>query len=152
MVLTLADLPVAFLELPTIRAALPPLPDDASLEEQERYQIRQTNRTTLQLHAAGVRTDVLSAADAVAMFRRVLYYGFRAARGQGFEDGEGLFPWERHPSMPRKWTAYPGCVLVEPPSVSAVDGRAVYWLRWHLDDAIAALVNEGAGTEALDVA
>jgi hypothetical protein len=54
--------------------------------------------------------------------------------------------------MPRKWTDYRGCVLIEAPSVSPVDGRAVYRLRWRLDDAIAALEAEGAGTEALDVA
>jgi hypothetical protein len=95
---------------------------------------------------------VLSLDQAVAMFRRVLYYGFRAARRQGFEVGEGFFPWEHHPHMPRRWTDYPGCELVDTPSISPINGRAVYRLRWRLDDVIPALAAEGAGSEALDVA
>jgi len=151
VVITFGDLPVAFLELPTIRPALAPLALDASDAERASYAVRRKNRVTFELSAAGIRTDVLSPADAVAMFRRVLYYGFRAARAQGFEYGEGYFPWEQHPSMPRKWTDYPGCALVETPSRSAVDGRTVFWLRWNLDDAIEALALEGAAAEALDV-
>jgi hypothetical protein len=54
--------------------------------------------------------------------------------------------------MARRWTDYPGCVLVDTPSVSPVDGRTVYRLRWQLDEVITALAAEGAGTEALDVA
>jgi hypothetical protein len=152
IVLTAGTLPIAFQEVPTIRPALAPLPPDASDVERARYATRQRNRTRFHLTAAGVRTDVLSAAEAVAMFRRVLYYGFRAARRQGFEVGEGFFPWEQHPHMPRRWTDYPGCELVDVPSVSPVDGRAVYRLRWRLDDVIPALAAEGAGSEALDVA
>lgn len=152
VVLTLASLPVAFVEVPTIRPSLTAPPADAPEATRARYALRQANRKRFHLTAAGVRTDVLSAAESVAMFRRVLYYGFRAARRQGFETGEGFFPWEQHPQMARKWTDYPGCTLVEPPSISAVDGRAVYRLRWNLDEAIVALAAEGAATEALDVA
>lgn len=152
VVLTLGDLPVAFQEVPTIRPALAPLAPNADDAERAKYAVRRKNRTTFQLSAAGVRADVLSAVDAVGLFRRALYYGFRAARRQGFEYGEGYFPWEQHPSMPRKWTDYPGCTLVETSPRNALDGRAVYWLRWNLDEAIAALASEGAGTETLDVA
>lgn len=151
VVLTLAGLPVAFQEVPTIRPAYDPPAPDAPLATWARYERRRANRLRCHLTAAGVRTDVLLAAESVLMFRRVLYYGFRAARRQGFETGEGCFPWEQHPHMPRRWTDYPGCELVEPPSVSAVDGRRIYRLRWQLDAVIAALAAEGAGAEALDV-
>ena len=85
------------------------------------------------------------------LFRRVLYYGFRAAREQGFEHGQCYAPWDQHPRMPRRWTEYPSCELVEQPSFSQTDGRALYWLRWRLSDVIAALEAEGAGAEQLDV-
>ncbi len=152
VVLTVDNLPVAFHEVPTIRSAPAPLAADATNAEREKYALRERNRTTFRLTAAGVRADVLSLAEAVAMFRRVLYYAFRAAHRQGFESGECYAPWEQHPKLARKWTDYPGCELVEAPSISAVNGRSVYWLRWRLDDVIAALALEGAGEERLDVA
>jgi hypothetical protein len=152
VVLTAGTLPIAFQEVPTIRPPLAPLSPEASEAERARYETRNANRRRFHLTAAGVRTDLLSPAEAVTMFRRVLYYGFRAARSQGFEVGEGFFPWEHHPHMPRKWTAYPGCELVDAPSISPVDGRALYRLRWQLDDVIPALAAEGAASEALDVA
>jgi hypothetical protein len=85
------------------------------------------------------------------MFRRVLYYGARAARDLGYEYLECLAPWDQHPKMPRKWTDYPGCELIEPGAYSQTDGREIYWLRWSLDDMISGLAEEGAGKEQLDV-
>jgi hypothetical protein len=52
--------------------------------------------------------------------------------------------------MPKKWTDYPGCQLIEPVSYNQADGRDIYWLRWNLDDMVAALAAEGAGEEQLD--
>lgn len=86
------------------------------------------------------------------MFRRVLYYGFRAAARQGFVYGECRVPWERHPKFARRWTDYPSCELVEAPSRAQQAGRDVFWLRWRAADVINALGAEGAGEEQLDVA
>jgi hypothetical protein len=97
-----------------------------------------------------VRDDVLSAKESVEMFRRVLYYGAKAARDLGYEYLECLAPWDQHPKMPKKWTDYPGCQLIEPVSYNQADGRDIYCLRWNLDDMVAALAAEGAGEEQLD--
>jgi hypothetical protein len=86
------------------------------------------------------------------MFRRVLYYGFRAAARQGFLYGECRAPWDQHPKLARKWTEYPGCELLEAPSRTQGVGRDWFWLRWRLADVIAALAAEGAAQEQLDVA
>ena len=153
VLITLNTLPVALVEVPTIRPELPALKADASDADKEKYRLGEQNRTTFRLAAAGVRSDRLSATDAVAMFRRALYYGFRAARRQGFVRGEARVPWEQAQLMQRKWTDYPSCELVEAPSrAQEKGGQDWYWLRWQLDDVISALAAEGAGVEALDVA
>jgi hypothetical protein len=85
------------------------------------------------------------------MFRRLLYYGAKAARDLGYDYLECLAPWDQHPKMPRKFTDYPGCELTQPVSYSQAGGRDLYWLRWNLDDMITALAEEGAGEEQLDV-
>lgn len=85
------------------------------------------------------------------MFRRVLYYGAKAARQLGYDHLECLAPWDQHPKMPKRWTDYPGCELIEPVAFNQADGRDVYWLRWNLDDMVASLAAEGAGEEQLDV-
>jgi hypothetical protein len=137
--------PVAFLEVPPIRAAAPSPDAAASAEQVEAHAVRERNRTTFRVTAAGVRDDLLSREESVRVFRAVLYQGFVRARALGYEAVEAVAPWEQHPRLPRRWTEYPGCELVEPVSVSEVDGKALYWLRWTLDDAIAALAAEGAG-------
>jgi hypothetical protein len=114
--------------------------------------VRQESRTTFRITAAGVRADQLALAEAVQMFRRILYYTFRAAQAQGFVFGECYAPWEQHPKLARKWTEYPSCALVAAPARAQGSGRDVYLLRWRLDDVIRALADEGAGAEGLDVA
>jgi hypothetical protein len=150
VLLTLDGVPAAFFELAPIRNPPPPPAENASAEEWEKYELRERNCRTFRLSAAGVRDDVLSAKESVEMFRRVLYYGAKAARDLGYEYLECLAPWDQHPKMPKKWTDYPGCQLIEPVSYNQADGRDIYWLRWNLDDMVAALAAEGAGEEQLD--
>ena len=153
IILTANALPVAFVEVPTIRPVLPALTADAEDADKAKYALREQNRTTFHVTAAGVRSDRLTAAEAAAMFRRALYYAFRAARRQGFTRGEAMVPWDQAQLMSRRWTDYPGCALVEAPSrAQEKGGQDWFWLRWQLDDVIAALAAEGAGVEALDVA
>ena len=116
VVLTAASTTLAFLEIPPIRAPLAPLAADASLPERERHAARQRNRTTFRVNAAGVRDDVLTSAQAVRTFRALLYRSFVRARELGYETVEAVAPWERHPRLTKKFTAYPGCALVEPVS------------------------------------
>jgi hypothetical protein len=134
---------VAFMEVPPIRPSVdaPELDTDARLT-------RRRNRTTFRVTAAGVRDDLLGPTESVAVFRTLLLRAFQRAETIGYEEVEAFAPWERHPRMARKWTDYPGCRLVAPVS-RGQDGREVYWLRWRLADAIAALADEvGQGKAA----
>jgi hypothetical protein len=151
VILTLDGVPTAFFELAQPHRFPEPPADDAGSDEWEKYDLRDRNVRTFRLRAAGVRADVLSADESVDMFRRVLYYGAKAARELGYDHLECLAPWDQHPKMPRRWTDYPGCELIEPVSYNQADGRDIYWLRWNLEDMIAALAEEGAGEEQLDV-
>ena len=45
--MTLNTLPVALIEVPTIRPGLPPLKADTSDADKEKYALREQNRTTL---------------------------------------------------------------------------------------------------------
>lgn len=150
VILTVDGIPAAFFELAASGRFPEPPSDDASEEELDKFELRDRNARTFRLSAAGVRADVLSPEESVEMFRRVLYYGAKAARDLGYEYLECLAPWDLHPKLPRKFTDYPGCELVEPVSFNQADGRDIYWLRWNLDDMIAALAEEGAGREQLD--
>lgn len=147
VVLSAGSTPIAFLEIPPIRAAAAPLATSAGAEEREGHAVRHRNRVTFRVSAAGVRDDLLAKDDAVPVFLTLLREGFARARALGYEYVEAVAPWERHPRMARKWTDYPGCELVEPVSYSQGDGPDLYWLRWQLDDAIAALAAEAAGRE-----
>jgi hypothetical protein len=150
VVLTLDGQPVAFHEVPSIgKPAVEPAADAAE-EEWEKYELRERSRRTYRLAAAGVREDLLGPGEAVEMFRRVLFYGFAAARAQGFEYADCFAPWERHPKMARAWTDYPGCELLAR-SRDQAGGRDLYWLRWRLDQATEALALEGADDAALDL-
>jgi hypothetical protein len=151
VILTVDGIPAAFFELAPIGRFPDPPEEDASAEEWGKYELRDRNCRTFRLSAAGVRADVLSAEEAVEMFRRLLYYGAKAARDLGYDYLECLAPWDQHPKMPRKFTDYPGCELTQPVSYSQAGGRDLYWLRWNLDDMITALAEEGAGEEQLDV-
>lgn len=148
VVITMAGTPVAFQDIPSIRPAVAPPAGDASAEELRKYELRERNRRTFYLQAAGVRADVLGEEEAVRMFRRVLYYGFERARSLGYEQVECFLPWEQHPKMARAWTGYPGCELVMR-SRNQAGGRDAYQLRWRLDDAVEALALEGADDAAL---
>jgi hypothetical protein len=150
VVITLDGVPVAFQEIPSIGPPVEPLAEDADEEEQEKFRLRDLNRRTFRLTAAGVRADLLEGSEAVEMFRRILFYGARHARELGYEYVECVAPWQKHPRLPKAWTEYRGCELTEPVSVSEVDGREAYWLRWRLVDMIDELEIEGAGREALD--
>lgn len=135
---------LAFLEIPPIRPPGPAPADDASSEARASHAVRERNRTTFRVTAAGVRDDLISAGESVALFQTLLVEGLTRARELGYETVEAIAPWERHPRLEKKWTDYPGCELVEPPSVSPVDGKALYWLRWRPDDAIPALAADSA--------
>lgn len=145
VVLSVRTTPVAFLEIPPIGPPLAPPAVDASAAERERYALRARNRATFRVSAAGVRDDLLSFADSVAVFRTLLFAGFRHARELGYDAVEAVAPWERHPRMTRKWTDYPGCTLVEPVSRAQGEEKDLYWLRWRLDEALTALAAEGVG-------
>jgi hypothetical protein len=112
VVITRAGVPVAFQEIPSIRSAIEPPAADASAEERRKYELRDQSRRVFYLQAAGVRADVLGSEEAVRMFRRVLYYGFKRARDLGYEQVECFVPCQQHPKMARAWTDYPGCELV----------------------------------------
>lgn len=113
------DVMIAFMELPSIRGEVPPIPPDATDEEQRRHAVRQRNRSTFRVTAAGVRDDLLERDESVQVFLMLLYQGFVRARDLGYEHVEAIAPWERHPRMTRKWTEYPGCELAEPVSYKA---------------------------------
>lgn len=138
--------PVAFLELPPIRPPSPPPGSNASPGLQEAYRTRERSRTTFRVTAAGVRDDLLDAEDSVRLFRALLFRAFSRARELGYET---VAPWDQHPRLGKRWTDYPGCEFVEPPSISPADGRALYWLRWRLEEAIGALEAEGAAKQDL---
>ena len=141
---------IAFLEIPPILSPLPALSPRATKTEREQHALRTRNRTTFRVTAAGVRDDLFSTDGSVRVFRKVLYAGFVRARQLGYTTVEAVAPWEQHPRMTRKWTDYPGCELVEPVSRAQEGGKDLYWLRWHLDEAIAALATEGASDDQLD--
>jgi len=149
VIITKDGTPIAFHELPVPALAPPELTADSTDEQRRAHAIRERQRVTFRVHAAGVRDDLLSPAESVATFRTVIYQTYKAARALGYEYAEAFAPWEKHPKMPRKWTDYPGCELVEPPSKGAAGAPDVYWLRWRLDDAIAALEAEGAAVSNL---
>ncbi|MDX2169432.1 MAG: hypothetical protein SF182_20345 [Deltaproteobacteria bacterium] len=140
-VITWNGAPVAFVEVPPIRPALALAPN-ATPAEAAQHALRERRRTTFRVHAAGVRFDQVGAADAVMLFRTALLQGFRTARGLGYTHVEAWAPWDRHPLLPRKFTDYPGCELTEPVARDQVGDRAVYFLRWALGDAVAALAAE----------
>jgi len=133
---------IGFFEIPPMKPAPASQPAAASAAEVAKLALREDNRTTFRVTAAGIRADLLSHEDAVTMFHTVLYHGFRAAQGLGYAQAEGWSPWGRHPWMARKWTDYPGCELCEPVAPNLEGGRNVYVMRWRLDDAIAALAGE----------
>ena len=144
VILASGAMPIAFLEIPPIRAAAAPLAPPATTSERQREADRRRNRTTLRVTAAGVRDDLLDREQSVAVFRALLHDAFRRARDMGYEAVEAVAPWEQHPRLRRKFTDYPGCRLVEPVSRSQEGGHDLYCLRWELDAAIAALAEEGA--------
>jgi hypothetical protein len=112
-VLRAGQTPIAFLELPPIRPELPPLSPAASAAEREQHVARAFSRGTFRVTAAGIRDDLLGEADAVRVFRAVLYPGFVRARALGYDTVEAIARWERHPRLEQKFKDYPGCVLVE---------------------------------------
>ena len=140
-VVTQDGTPIAFLEVPPIRPPLPPPPPDATPEELEKYALRERNRTTYRVTAAGIRYDAVSPSDVIEMFITILYYAAQAARAIGYQYLEAWAPWDQHPKMTRKWTDYPGCELVGV-GRNQEGGNDVYILRWRLDDAIPALAAE----------
>jgi hypothetical protein len=146
-VLTQGDEAVAFLEVPPIGPPIPAPDPDATAEELEKYALRQRNRVTYQVRAAGVRYDLLSGDDAVCAFLTILFHAARKARSLGYEYVEAYAPWEGHPMMSRKWTDFPGCELAEPVVRAQDGGNDIYFLRWRLDDAVTSL----AGESLLDV-
>lgn len=149
VVLTRDGTPIAFLEIAPIRPAPAALDPTASHAARERYRARERSRTTLKVTAAGVRDDVLSADESVDAFRQIIYRAFLRARQLGYTRVEAIAPWEQHPRLPRKWTDYPGCELVEPVSRAQGEGKDLYWLRWDLEQAVTALEAEGVKTESL---
>src|SRR5436189_290155 len=82
--------------------------DDAAAEL-EKCALRERNRTTYRVTAAGVHYDHIDPSDVIEMFLTILYYAAKAARAIGYEYLEAWAPWDRHPKMVRKWTDYPGC-------------------------------------------
>ena len=85
---------------------------------------------------------MLSKPDSVCMFQTLLCSAFKTARQMGYQSVDAYAPWEQHPMMAKKWTDYPGCALVQPVARNQEGGNDVYWLRWQLDQAIAALEAE----------
>lgn len=144
LILASGETQIAFLEIPPIRAAAPPLLTSASRLERERDTARRRNRTTLRVTAAGIRDDLLDHDDSIAVFRALLYQAFCRARDLGYRAVEAVAPWDQHPRLDRRFTDYPGCMLVEPVSRSQDGGHDLYWLRWDLNAAITALAEEGA--------
>ncbi len=145
VVLSAGPTPIAFMEIPPIRPLPPPLAKGATAEEREGYAVRVRNRMTFRVTAAGVRDDLLPREESVRVFLALLQEAFGRARALGYAYVEAVAPWERHPRMARKWTDYPGCELAEPVSYSQDGGADAYWLRWKLDEAVAALAAERAG-------
>ena len=152
LVITKDDVPVAFHELPPIPAAPPAPSPDAIQEVQAKHALRERNRKTFRVTAAGIREDLLSPEETLQTFRAIIYYTYKAALGMGYEYAECFAPWEKHPRLSRKFTDYPGCELVQPVVHSQDGGHDIYYLRWRLADAIPALEAEGANAEGLDVA
>jgi hypothetical protein len=142
-VLTKDGIAIAFHEVPPMREAAPALRPDATAEERARHALRERSRRTFRVTAAGVRDDLLSPEESVAVFRQIIYLACRRARRLGYEYAECFAPWEKHPRLERKFTDYPGLELVEKVAAGQDGGPSVYWLRWRLEDAIEALEAEG---------
>ena len=141
--------PVAFHEVPPIRPAPPSLAQDASAEERSKRALQERSRTTFRVTAAGVRDDLLTPEESVAVFREIIYVAYKRALALGYEHAECFAPWEKHPRLSRKFTDYPGLELVEKVAKAQGDGPDVYWFRWRLVDAIQALEAEGAADRGL---
>ena len=137
-VITADGEPVAFFELPPIPSPIAVPASDAGEEARLQYALRDRNRKTFWVTAAGIRDDLFTPEDSLRMFLTIFYRQALAARDLGYEYGEAYVPWERHPLMHRAWTDFPGCELVAPPAYEQGGVRRVYWLRWRLEDAIPA--------------
>jgi hypothetical protein len=148
-IIEMNGIPVAFIEIPPIRPALSGPPADASPEELRAYELAEEGRRKFRVTSAGVRADLLSEEDAKKMFFRVLYYGAKEAQRIGYRTVEAFAPWDRHPTIQKRWDSYPGCEIVNR-SRNQKTGEYLYLLRWNLDDMVATLAAEGADDENLD--
>jgi hypothetical protein len=119
---------VAFLDLP------PRKPIDPSPEVER-------NQQAFWCAAGGVRSDLLSADDALVVFRRLLFQTFLQALTLGFRYVRCAAPWEKHPRLSTSFADYPG-LTISP--FTTDDGDVRYLIEWHLKDALDALELEGA--------
>jgi hypothetical protein len=148
-IIEMNGIPVAFIEIPPIRQPQPEPPPNASPEERQAYERAEEARRKFRVTSAGVRSDLLDKDDATRMFLRVLYYGAKEARSLGYETVEAFAPWDRHPTLQRRWDTYPGCEIINR-SLNQKTGEYLYLLRWNLDDMVTTLAAEGADDEKLD--
>ena len=126
---------MAFLDLP------PKKPTDPSPEVER-------NQQAFWCGAGGVRSDLLSADDALGVFRQLLYQTFIQARELGFQYVRCAAPWEKHPRLPTPFAEYPG-LTISPFTTDQGDVR--YLIEWRLKDAIGALEIEGAAEPLLEI-
>lgn len=142
-------IPVAFIEIPPIRPEPPTPPANASAEEIQAYERAEEARRKFRVTSAGVRADLLDEEEAKKMFLRVLYYGAKEAQRMGYRTVESFAPWDRHPTLQRRWDSYPGCEIVNR-SRNQKTGEYLYVVRWDLGDMVTTLAAEGADDEKLD--
>lgn len=90
--------------------------------------------------AAGVREDLLGQAEAEKVFLALLRQSFRLARALGHEYVRATARFDKHPRFREHFADYPG---VEVSPFLDADGNRRYLLVSHLDEAIAALEEEG---------
>lgn len=131
LVVTRDDQVVAYLDLPQKK------PRNPSAEVER-------NQQAFWCGAGGVRADLLSRKETVRVFHHLLYRTFTEARGMGFDYVRCAAPWDKHPSLPTAFTDYPGLTMS---SFTNDQGEARYLIEWRLEDAIAALAAEGAGSD-----
>jgi hypothetical protein len=89
--------------------------------------------------AAGVRIDLLGEERASQVFLALLQNAFEDVMELGYEFARAAAPWEKHPYLPKPFTAYPGLIL-EP--FQDDKGATKYLLEWRLQDAVGALTED----------
>lgn len=141
---------VGFMEIPVMPPPQAPITNFADRKAVEAHALREKNRVIFRVTAAGIQDDLLTPEDAIQTFHDLMYHTFRRAHELGYEYVESFAPWEKHPKLAKRWVDYPGLEMVEPPSISEDGKEAMYWTRWRLVDALAALETEGATLEVDD--